>query len=226
MTSLLLADPEPDTRGFLERHLPEDGFELVKGDTRPDLVLAGGVDAVDRWRDRAPVIVLGSAEADVVDRVHAFRRGCDDYVALPFEYQELVERIHAVLRRVRPPVSEVIDSPPVRIDTCTREVRVGGRRAQLAQKEYELLLMLAGEPQRVFTKAELLREVWGYRVVGRTRTLDSHASRLRRKLRQLEPSVSFVDNVWGVGYRLLGTIPEEEFLARPPAVPARPRGTR
>src|ERR1700690_349904 len=96
-TSLLLADPEPDTRGFLERHLPDDGFELVKGDMRPDLVLAGGLDAgarlgdaVDRGRGRAPVIVLGSAEADVVDRVHAFGRGCDDYVAPPFEYEELV----------------------------------------------------------------------------------------------------------------------------------------
>ena len=201
-TSLLLADPEPDTRGFLERHLPDDGFELVKGDTRPDLVLAGGVDAVDRWRDRAPVIVLGSAEADVVDRVHAFRRGCDDYVAPPFEYEELVERIRAVLRRVRPPVSAVVDAPPVRIDTRTREVLVGGRRAQL-------LLRLAGEPERVFTKAELLKDVWGYMVVGRTRTLDSHASRLRRKLRALEPTVSFVDNVWGVGYRLFGAIPEQ-----------------
>jgi DNA-binding response OmpR family regulator len=208
-TSLHLADPEPDTRGFLERHLPDDGFALVKGDMQPDLVLAGGVDAVDHWRDRAPVIVLGPAGADVVDCVHAFQRGCDDYVAPPFEYQELVERIHAVLRRVRPPVCEVIEAPPIRIDTRTREVRVSGHRAQLAHKEYELLRRLAGEPQRVFTKAELLREVWGYMVVGRTRTLDSHASRLRRKLRQLEPSVSFVDNVWGVGYRLLGTLPEE-----------------
>ena len=113
-----------------------------------------------------------------------------------------------MLRRVRPPLSAVVDAPPVRIDTRTREVLVAGRRARLAQKEYELLLQLAGEPERVFTKAELLKEVWGYVVVGRTRTLDSHASRLRRKLRALEPTVSFVDNVWGVGYRLLGAIPE------------------
>ena len=209
LTALLLADAEPDTRGFLERHLPDDGFRLVQGDARPDLVLAGAVDALDRWRDRAPVSVLGPDGADAVDRVHAFRRGCDDYLPLPFDYQELVERIHAVLRRVRPPEPELIDAPPVQIDTRTREVRVSGQRAQLAQKEYQLLVRLAVEPERVFTKAELLREVWGYMVVGRTRTLDSHASRLRRKLRALEPSVSFVDNVWGVGYRLIGTIPEE-----------------
>jgi DNA-binding response OmpR family regulator len=210
LTSLLLADAEPDTRGFLERHLPDDGFRLVHGDARPDLVLAGAVDALERWRDRAPVIVLGPDGADAVDRVHAFRRGCDDYLPLPFDYQELVERIHAVLRRVRPPGPELIDAPPVQIDTRTREVRVAGRRAQLAQKEYQLLLRLAAEPERVLTKAELLREVWGYTVASRTRTLDSHASRLRRKLRALEPSVSFVDNVWGVGYRLVGTIPEDQ----------------
>ena len=111
--------------------------------------------------------------------------------------------------RAQPPAPEVIDAPPVRIDTRTREVRVAGRRVQLPQKEYELLLQLAGEPERVFTRAELLKEVWGYRVVGRTRTLDSHASRLRRKLRELDPSVAFVDNVWGVGYRLLGVLPEQ-----------------
>src|SRR5881397_2266329 len=93
--ALLLADPEPETRGFLERHLPRDGFELVSAHAPFDLVLAGDVDDVDRWAARAPVIVIGRAEADAVDRVHAFRRGCDDYVPRPFDYQELVERIHA-----------------------------------------------------------------------------------------------------------------------------------
>ena len=80
---------------------------------------------------------------------------------------------------------------------------------QLAQKEYQLLLRLAREPERVFTKAELLQEVWGYRVARRTRTLDSHASRLRRKLREAGSPVSLVENVWGVGYRLLPSLPEE-----------------
>jgi DNA-binding response OmpR family regulator len=84
---------------------------------------------------------------------------------------------------------------------------VAGRRLQLAQKEYELLLRLAREPERVFTKAELLRDVWGYRVMGRTRTLDSHASRLRRTLRAAGAPVELVDNVWGVGYRLFGSLP-------------------
>jgi DNA-binding response OmpR family regulator len=207
--ALLLADAEPETRGFLERHLPGDGFELVQAHGRFDLVLVGDLDVVDRWVDRAPVIVLGREEADIVDRIHAFRRGVDDYVAPPFEYQELVERIRAVLRRSGRGDAEVIDAPPVSIDTRTRAVRVEGRRVCLAQKEYELLLCLAREPDRVFTKAELLRDTWGYHAPARTRTLDSHASRLRRKLRDGGSPTSLVENVWGVGYRLLGVLPDD-----------------
>ena len=154
------------------------------------------------------MIVLGREEADAVDRVHAFRRGCDDYVAPPFDYQELVERIHAVLRRARPAPPELLEAGPVRIDTRTRDVRVSGRRIHLSQKEYELLVQLAREPARVFTKEELLYEVWEYRAPARTRTLDSHASRLRRKLREAAAGEPLVENVWGVGYRLLGEVPE------------------
>jgi DNA-binding response OmpR family regulator len=202
--ALLLAASEPE----LERHLPQDGFRLVPPHGRFDLVLAGDVDDVDRFAQQAPVIVIGKAEADAVDRVHAFRKGCDDYVPRPFDYQELVERIHAVLRRARPTASDVVEAGPVRIDTRTRDVRVGGRRIQLSQKEYELLVKLAREPERVFTKAELLYEVWEFRSPGRTRTLDSHASRLRRKLRAAGTHDALVENVWGVGYRLLGELPE------------------
>jgi DNA-binding response OmpR family regulator len=202
--ALLLAAAEPE----LERHLPEDGFRLVPAHGPFDLVLASDVETVERWVERAPVIVLGPEEADAVDRVHAFRRGCDDYLGRPFDYQELVERIRAVLRRVRPREADVLEAGPLRVDTRTRDVRVEGRRVQLAQKEYELLLRLAREPERVFTKAELLHDVWQYRAAGRTRTLDSHASRLRRKLRVAGSAVPLVENVWGVGYRLLGALPD------------------
>src|SRR4051812_5478781 len=202
--ALLLAASEPE----LERHLPEDGFRLVAPSGRFDLVLAGDIEDVDRFAQHAPVIVIGRAEADAVDRVHAFRKGCDDYVPRPFDYQELVERIHAVLRRARPAVVEVLEAGPVRIDTRTRDGRVGGRRIPPSQKEYELLLQLAREPERVFTKEELLYEVWEYRAPARTRTLDSHASRLRRKLREAAAGEPLVENVWGVGYRLLGEVPD------------------
>jgi DNA-binding response OmpR family regulator len=204
--AVLLAEPEPETRWFLERELPRDGFHIAPAGGRVDLVVAGDLEAAGQWVERAPVIVLGREQGGPVDCIDALRRGCDDYLVRPFDYQELVERIRAVLRRTRPREREVVEAPPVRIDVRTRDVRLAGRPLRLAQKEYELLLVLAREPDRVFTKAELLRDVWGYRVPGRTRTLDSHASRLRRKLRQAGAGTELVDNVWGVGYRLRGLL--------------------
>jgi DNA-binding response OmpR family regulator len=206
-TTLLLAEPEPETRVYLERHLRHDGFEIVaEPGHQPDLVLAGDDSDFERWHGQTPVIVLGSAEADPVDRVRAFRRGCDDYLSRPFHYDELVERIWAVLRRARRPESEYIVAGPIEIDALARIVSVRNARVSLSQKEFDLLARLAAEPQRVFKKDELLREVWGYPAQARTRTLDSHASRLRRKLREADPDTPFVENVWGVGYRLLGLV--------------------
>ena len=202
-TTVLLTDHEPATRGLLERQLRDDGFELAAPGCAPDLVLAGNDAEVERWRGQAPVIVLGPAEADPGERVRAFRRGCDDYLARPFHYDELVERMRAVLRRVGGPSALPLIVGPLAIDRRARLVTVDGRRIDLSQKEYELLLHLASEPQRVFTKDELLRDVWGYRTRSRTRTLDAHASRLRRKLRALDPATELVENEWGVGYRLL-----------------------
>jgi DNA-binding response OmpR family regulator len=203
--AVLVTGAEPETQWFLERELPRDGFQIARLGGPLDLVLAGDLEVAGRWVERAPVIVLGPEASAAVD---ALRRGCDDFLVRPFEYQELVERIRAVLRRTRPRDPEVIDVPPVWINVQTRAARIGDRPLRLAQKEYDLLLTLAREPERVFTKAELLRDIWGYRVPGRTRTLDSHASRLRRKLREADASCELVDNVWGVGYRLRGTLVE------------------
>jgi DNA-binding response OmpR family regulator len=211
--ALLLAEPEPATRGFLERHLRQDGFDVVQaldGEaadllelTRPDLVLAADSLAADLCRRAAniPIIVLGRADSDPVDRVRAFDGGCDDYVARPFHYEELLARIRAVLRRVSPPLHERVVVGDLLIDRAARRVTVAGTSVALAAKEYELLVKLAEEPARVFTKEQLLREVWGFRSLGRTRTLDSHASRLRRKL--AAAGGDFVRNVWGVGYSLV-----------------------
>jgi DNA-binding response OmpR family regulator len=228
--ALLLAEPEPETRGYLERHLVEDGFEVVGAAatsetldlaerTNPDLVLLGigdgsGLDLCSRLRDgepgrswnrEVPVIVLGQEEADAVDRVRAFARGCDDYVPRPFAYDELVARIRAVLRRYGPLPHERLEAGEIVVDRIARVVTVRGRPVPLAAKEYELLVKLASEPTRVFTKEQLLRDVWGFRSLGRTRTVDSHASRLRRKL-AADSSTPYVLNVWGVGYRLLAPV--------------------
>ncbi len=211
-TALLLAETEPSARSFLARHLSHDGFEVVlelgEG-RRVDLALLGDVGGCRRLREAAgdvPVIVLGPPEADTIDRVRALQDGADDFLARPFHYEELLARIRAVLRRATPPAVEVIEVGELRIDRGTRRVTVAGEPVELAGKEYELLLALAADPARVFTKEQLLRDVWGFRSAGRTRTLDSHACRLRRKL-EAHTTRPFVVNVWGVGYRLV----EEEI---------------
>ena len=203
--ALLLAESEPGTRGFLERHLRSDGFKVVDGEARPDLVLLGDSAALDECRARhgdVPVIVLGQPESDAVDRVRALERGCDDFLVRPFAYEELLARIRAVLRRTAPAPHELRRAGVIVADLATRRVTVGERVVPLAGKEYELLLKLLTAPTRVLTKEQLLREVWGFRSLGRTRTLDSHASRLRRKLAAAGAGPVVV-NVWGVGYRLL-----------------------
>lgn len=205
MSAVLIAEPQPDLRGFLERHLADDGFDVVDDDARPDLVLLGDAAALDTFRDRignVPVIVIGDEESDAVDRVRAFARGCDDFVARPFHYDELVARIHAILRRVSPAPEDVTVAGEIQIDRAARRVLVGGLPVPVRGKEFELLEKLASDPLRVFKKVELLRDVWGFLSEGRTRTLDSHASRLRRKL-QSHGLGPFVINVWGVGYKLL-----------------------
>jgi DNA-binding response OmpR family regulator len=200
-TALLLAEPEP----FLERHLRSDGFDVVDDAVRPDLVLLADSAAVEEYRARlgdVPVIVLGRPESDAVDRVRALERGCDDFLVRPFAYEELLARIRAVLRRTTPAGHEIRYAGPITADLATRSVTVEDVAVSLAGKEYELLLKLMTDAPRVFTKEQLLREVWGFRSLGRTRTLDSHASRLRRKLAAAGAGPVVV-NVWGVGYRLL-----------------------
>src|SRR5256885_15389065 len=127
-TALLLAESEPNTRGFLERHLTSDGFQFVDGEARPDLVLLGDSAALDECKARhgdVPVIVLGQPESDAVDRVRALERGCDDFLVRPFAYEELLARIRAVLRRTAPTPHEVRRAGRVTADLATRRVTVG-----------------------------------------------------------------------------------------------------
>ena len=219
--ALLLSDPEEETREYLVRQLLTDGFEVLNarfgGEAldlaerrSPDLVLVSELDLCARlragepgrtWNRQVPVIVLGSEQADAVDRVRAFQRGADDYLHRPIVYEELVARIRAVLRRVSPSPGERLEAGDLVVDRVTRAVTLRGEPVRLAGKEFLLLEKLAGEPKRVFTKDELLRDVWGFRTHCRTRTLDSHVSRLRSKLRSVSGD-RYVVNVWGVGYKL------------------------
>jgi DNA-binding response OmpR family regulator len=226
--TVVVCEDDPPTLDLLCDHLHADRFEALAAPSAadalrlchyndPDLLLldirlpdASGLDVLREIRASAgptgrfdpvlPVILLSGRSTDV-DRVRGFSEGADDYVVKPFHYQEVAARIRAVLRR-----RDARREGPRRIgdlfiDPSRRKVRVADREVALANKEFTLLRALAADPHRVFTKEELLRDVWGFRSMGRTRTLDSHASRLRRKL---DPEAGrYVVNCWGVGYRLL-----------------------
>jgi len=224
--TVLVVENEASSRAFLEQQLGDDGFEVFSAARavdalelvereRPDLVLleavlpdGSGFDVCSRLRDGdggLPVIMVTS-RSDPIDRVRGFDRGCDDYVVKPFVYDELLARMRAVLRRAAGPHHARLEIRDLEIDLASRVVKVAGGPVQLSAKEYELLVALAEDPERVFKKEELLRNVWGFRSLGRTRTLDSHASRLRRKLNRLDTETAYVINVWGVGYRLVATV--------------------
>jgi DNA-binding response OmpR family regulator len=156
-------------------------------------------------------VIVVSGRSSEADRLRGLECGADDYIVKPFSVPEVVARISTVLRRRAGRRAGPVRVGEIFVDPARREVRVGGRLVSLANKEFSLLRALAGDPTRVFTKEELLRDVWGFRSMGRTRTLDSHASRLRRKL---DPETGrYVRNCWGVGYRLIDA-PEAAHAGR------------
>jgi DNA-binding response OmpR family regulator len=226
---ILIVEDHQTTRRFLADNLAADGYEPLEADCArdarrlmaarsPDLAIVDlslpDRDGLDLLRDvrqsdpllshldpNLPLFVL-SGRASELDRLRGFERGCDDYLVKPFSYPELRSRVGALLRRThRGPLCGRLRVGPLEVDPLGREVRLHGDPVHLSKKEFALLRALAEEPTRVFTREELLRGVWGYRALGATRTLDSHASRLRRKLSA--GGSAFVVNVWGVGYRLI-----------------------
>jgi DNA-binding response OmpR family regulator len=224
----MVVEDDDATREFLADNLTADSFGVVTASTgreafnllqmkECDLLLldvmlpdASGYELCRRLRSAdglaqrldpdLPVILLTGRSSEA-DRVRGFSRGADDYIVKPFHYPELVARIGAILRRANGRRDRgVLQVGELRIDPVSREVDLDGARIELSAKEFALLRTLAAEPTRVFTKEELLRDVWGFKLMGSTRTLDSHASRLRRKL--AASGRRWIVNVWGVGYRL------------------------
>jgi DNA-binding response OmpR family regulator len=220
-SAVLVAEPETETREYLGRQLRDDGFDVLGAarrsealelaeTARPDLVLLAELELCLRlrrgepgrsWDRNVPVIVLAPT-SDPVERVRALDRGADDVIGRPFAYEELLARIRALLRRSSAATEDAIVAGDLVVDRPTRRVRVRETPVFLSAKEFELVVKLASDPYRVFTKEELLRQVWGYQALGRTRTLESHASRVRKKL-CLDPEDHLIVNVWGVGYRML-----------------------
>ena len=225
---ILIVEESEHTRAFLAEQLAADGYEILLADSRrralallgthqPQLVIADlngqtlalldavrrGAATVGEFDPHTPMIVL-TARADELARVRLFDRGGDDVVAKPFSYPELRGRIRALLRRASEPRPRTLSRVgALSVDHRTREVRVGEQPVALAAKEYELLQALIADPAWVFTREELLRDVWGLGTQARTRTLDSHVFRLRQKLAAAGPGRRMVITVWGVGYRLI-----------------------
>ena len=228
IASLVVCEDDHVTLDLLCEHLAADRFGVMPAPSasdalrlcrynHPDLLLldltlpdASGLDVLreireadgidSRFDPRLPVIVLTGRSGDT-DRVRGLDSGADDYVVKPFRYPELRARISAVLRRRVHPQDGPSRVGDLVIDPLRRRVTVGDQPIPLSNKEFALLRVLASDPTRVFTKEELLDAVWAYRGPSKTRTLDSHASRLRRKL---DPEHGrFVVNCWGIGYRLI-----------------------
>jgi DNA-binding response OmpR family regulator len=230
--SLLLVEDDEATAAFLADNLAADGFDVAVASgvaegwralevRRSELVLldisladGSGLTLLDRVRaadgvgsrvDPAlPVIVVSGRGAEL-DRVRGFERGADDYVPKPFAYRELLARIRALLRRADARSARgTLRVGELMIDPLARTVSLAGEPVLLSAKEFSLLYMLATEPARVFSKNDLLRDVWGYVTPGATRTLDTHACRLRKKL--AGSGRPFVVTVRGVGYKLTGAL--------------------
>ncbi|MSO58027.1 MAG: response regulator transcription factor [Thermoleophilia bacterium] len=218
--SVVLAERESEQQAFLHRNLHADGFAVFDAPLSGhalDIVERLGPDAViatehdfcrrlragepgRRWNRNVPVLFLAEPSSTALDRVRALESGADDVVAQDV-YPELVARLRALLRRAGLG-ADLVHAGDVTVDRRARSVRVLGLAVTLTGREYDLAEKLASDPCRTFSKAELLRDVWGIRGSVRTRTLDSHACRLRLKL-EAAGAEGVVANVWGVGYRLL-----------------------
>lgn len=197
-----------------EVHIASDGGEGIRlaQELQPDLILLDiMLPVVDGWvvcsevrkTSKVPIIML-TAKGETFDKISGLEMGADDYVTKPFEVKELMARIHAVMRRTEPEAEKTsakrLTFDKLVIDLDSYELVVDGKRVEAPPKEMELLFHLASSPNRVFTRNQLLDEVWGFDYFGDSRTVDVHIKRLREKLEGVSDKWS-LKTVWGVGYK-------------------------
>lgn len=158
-----------------------------------------------RENSQVPILML-TARSDTKDKVQGLGIGADDYLTKPFEPEELLARIHSLLRRSSnftntKPQEQVLEYPRLRIYPEAREVQIQGEATLFTQKEFDLLHMLARSGQRVFTREELVEQLWGNDFEGETRVIDTHVKNIREKLQKAGLSYVPIQTVWGLGYK-------------------------
>ncbi len=218
---ILIVEDESNIAELINLYLEKEGYEtMVAPDGgkalelhrlfRPDLVLLDiMLPVMDGWSvcakiretDKVPIIML-TAKGETIDKVAGLEMGADDYIVKPFEMKELLARVHAVLRRLGSDEEKArrLTFEGLVINLDSYELEVNGARIDTPPKELELLFHLASSPNRVFTRNQLLDEVWGFDYFGDSRTVDVHIKRLREKLEGVSPLWS-LKTVWGVGYK-------------------------
>ena len=222
-TSVLIIEDDPNIRELLQMYLEKEGYAVTLAcdgsqglekfrSIKPDLVLLDiMMPVMDGWavctairqEISTPVIML-TAKGETDDKVYGLKAGADDYVTKPFEMKELLARIEAVLRRTERCTEEKkarrLTFDKLIIDMDAFELTVGGKKVDTPPKEMELLYYLASSPNRVYTRNQLLDEVWGFDYFGDSRTVDVHVKRLREKLEGVSPKWN-LKTVWSVGYK-------------------------
>ena len=222
MLKILLVDDDPNIRQLVNLYLVKEGFEVMMADrgdealkmfkaSPPNLILLDiMLPGMDGWQvcrevrkiSNIPIIML-TAKDETFDKVLGLELGADDYVSKPFDMKELVARIKAVSRRFQAadaPEKELV-FPGLTININQYTVMYMGKELEMPPKELELLYFLASHPGMVFTREQLLEQVWGYDYFGDSRTVDVHVKRLREKLTEGEKLGWQIKTVWGVGFK-------------------------
>ncbi len=221
--SVLIVEDDRNIAELLQMYLEKEGYAVTMAfdggqglekfrAISPDLVLLDvmmpvmdgwGVCRAIRSESRAPIIML-TAKGELDDKVQGLKAGADDYITKPFEMKEVLARIEAVLRRsdrtVESKSARRLEFDRLTIDMDAFQLTVDGKKVDTPPKEMELLFYLASSPNRVYTRNQLLDEVWGFDYFGDSRTVDVHVKRLREKLEGVSESWS-LKTVWGVGYK-------------------------
>ena len=221
--SVLVAEDDKNIAELLQMYLEKEGYAVTVANDggqavnkfraiKPDLVLLDimmpvmdgwGVCKAIRAESQTPVIML-TAKGEIDDKVQGLKAGADDYITKPFEMREVLARIEAVLRRTSGSAAESksrrLTFDKLTIDMDAFELTVDGKKIDTPPKEMELLFHLASSPNRVYTRNQLLDEVWGFDYFGDSRTVDVHVKRLREKLEGVSQQWS-LKTVWGVGYK-------------------------